>query len=201
MPTTRKILSNLTFANQLTFLRLLLIPFFLIAVFNNRFGWALFLFIVAAVTDIMDGIVARYLKQNTALGSLLDPIADKLLMDLSFIVLTLPDHMRLFPNFEMANHVPIWLLILILWRDVMIVVTSFTIYFIYNSRKFPPTWWGKITTFSEVITVGLFLLFNYREVESTFTIPLAVWITCGLTIVSGLHYLYRTNHFIKEGFK
>ena len=197
----KKILSNLTFANQLTFLRLVLLPFYVISLLNNRFGLALFLFILAAVTDIFDGVVARYLKQSTALGSLLDPIADKLLMDLSFIVLTLPDHMRLFPKFQMANHVPLWLLVLILWRDFMIILTSILIYLIYNIRKFPPTWWGKIATFSEVMTVGLFLLFNYRNVESTATIPIAVWTTCGLIVVSGVHYLYRTNHFIKMGFK
>jgi cardiolipin synthase len=201
MFTFKGILSNLTFANQLTFLRLVLIPFYLIALFNNRFGLALFLFILAAVTDILDGLVARYLKQSTALGSLLDPIADKLLMDLSFIILAFPDHPRVFPKFEMANHIPLWLLILILWRDFMIILTSISISLIYNTRKFPPTWWGKITTFSEVLTVGLFLLFNYRQIESSLTIPVAVWMTCGLTVLSGIHYLYRTNHFIKKGFK
>ncbi|MEW5806770.1 MAG: CDP-alcohol phosphatidyltransferase family protein [Acidobacteriota bacterium] len=199
--TFKRILSNLTFANQLTFLRLILIPFLVISILNNRFGLALSLFIWAAMTDILDGLVARYLKQNTALGTLLDPIADKLLMTISFIILTLPDNPRIFPKFDMVNHVPLWLTILIIWRDIMIVITCFMIYLIYQIKKFPPTFWGKITTFSESITVGLFLLFNCVERESSATIPVAVWVTCGLIVLSGFHYLYRTNRFIKEGFK
>ncbi len=198
MFTLKKVVSNLTFANQLTFLRLILIPFLIIAIFNNRFGLALFLLIWAAVTDVLDGLVARFLKQYTALGSLLDPIADKLLMTLCFVLLTVPDHPRLFPKFEMANHVPLWLTILILWRDVMIVLTSILIYVTYHIKKFPPTFWGKITTFSESITIGLFLLFNYLQYESSMVIPLAVWITLMLIVISGFHYLYKSNLLIKE---
>lgn len=198
MITLKQIVSNLTFANQLTFLRLLLIPFLIITIFNNRFGLALFLFIWAAVTDVLDGLVARYLRQNTALGSLLDPVADKLLMTLCFVVMTFPDHPRLFPKFEMANHVPLWLTILILWRDIMIVLTSITFYVTYHVKKFPPTLWGKITTFSESITIGLYLLFNELDRESSLIIPLAVWITLTLIVISGLHYLYRGHLFIKE---
>lgn len=198
MITLKQIVSNLTVANQLTFLRLVLIPFLLIAILNNRFGLALFLFILAAVTDVLDGLVARYLKQNTALGMFLDPIADKLLMTLCFILLTIPDHPRTFPKFEMANHVPLWLTILILWRDLMIILTSVLIYLTYSIKKFHPTVWGKITTLSESLTIGLFLLFNYLHRESSMVIPLAVWITFTLIIVSGFHYLLRTNLFIKE---
>jgi cardiolipin synthase len=198
MTVHKQIISNLTFANQLTFLRLVLIPFLVIAIFNNRFGLALFLFIWAAVTDILDGLVARYLKQYTALGSLLDPVADKVLMTICFILLTFPDHPRLFPKFEFANHVPLWLTILILWRDFMIILTSITFYAVYDVKKFLPTLLGKATTFSESITIGLFLLFNYLNIESSFVIPLAVWITLMLIVVSGFHYLYRCHFFIKE---
>ncbi|PYT07837.1 MAG: hypothetical protein DMF49_06920, partial [Acidobacteria bacterium] len=102
----RQILRNLTFANQLTFLRLVSIPFLALALLSNRHGLALGLFAAAALTDAFDGLIARILKQKTALGALLDPAADKMLLTCSLVLLSLPDHMRIAPDFTLANRLP-----------------------------------------------------------------------------------------------
>src|SRR5436309_12366875 len=104
MPVLRDILRNFTFANQLTFLRLIAIPFLVISVLTNRPIIALLLFLAAALTDSLDGLIARYLKQTTALGAFLDPVADKLMLTAAFVVLTIPDHPKALPEFEAANH-------------------------------------------------------------------------------------------------
>ncbi len=106
----------LTLANQLTLLRLLLIPGFVLFVVYGRFGWALVTFAVAGLTDALDGLVARRANQRTSLGAWLDPAADKLLLVTTFIVLTLP-------NLGLPNRVPVWLTVLVISRDIAIVLT------------------------------------------------------------------------------
>jgi len=200
MAVARDVLRNFTFANQLTFLRLIAIPFFIIALLTNRPGIALGLFIAAAVTDWFDGLIARYLKQTTALGSFLDPLADKLLMTAAFICLTIPDHPKLLPEYAAANHVPIQLTILTISRDTFIIMTSIILYLVYGISKFPPTIWGKVTTFAEMVTIGLFLLFNTLGSRSD-GVLWAVWITLTLVVASGFHYIYRCSAMIREAQK
>ena len=103
-----------TLANQLTLLRMLLIPAFVLLVVYGYFGWALTVFIIAGATDALDGLIARLADQRTDLGAWLDPAADKLLLVTAFIVLTLP-------NLGLVNRIPIWLTILVISRDVGIV--------------------------------------------------------------------------------
>jgi len=202
MTVFREFLRNLTFANQLTFLRLIAIPLFLIAALTNRPEIALGLFAGAAITDWLDGLIARYLKQTTALGAFLDPLADKLLLTSAFICLTVPDHPKLLPEFAAANHVPVQLTILTISRDTFIVITALLLYLIYGITQFPPTLWGKITTGAEMATVALFLYFNARGVESDILLW-AVWITAALVVISGFHYIHRLSATIgraqKEG--
>ena len=197
MAVLREVLRNFTFANQLTFLRLIAIPFFIIAVLTNRPGIALSLFAAAAVTDGFDGLIARFLKQTTALGAFLDPVADKLLLTSAFICLTIPDHPKALPDFEAPNHVPIQLTILTISRDTFIVMTSIILYFVYGITKFPPTIWGKITTCAEMITIALFLFYNMRGDESDMVIW-AAWSTLILIIASGFHYIYRCSVMIHD---
>jgi cardiolipin synthase (CMP-forming) len=200
MAMLREVLRNFTFANQLTFLRLIAVPFFIIAILTNRPGIALALFIAAAITDWFDGLIARFLKQTTALGAFLDPIADKLLMTAAFICLTIPDHPKLLPEYIAANHVPIQLTILTISRDTFIIMTAILLYVVYGVAKFPPTVLGKITTFAEAITIGLFLLYNTLEKESV-VVLYAVWITLTLVVVSGFHYIYRSSSMIRDAQK
>ena len=106
----------LTLANQLTLLRMFLIPAFVVLVIEGELGWALVVFGVAGITDALDGVIARRSGQKTTLGAWLDPMADKLMLVSAFVVLTLP-------GLGLANRLPIWLTALIISRDVCIVVT------------------------------------------------------------------------------
>ena len=99
-------MAALTLANQLTLLRMLLIPALVILVVYGMNGWALLVFVTAGVTDALDGVLARWWSQRTTLGAFLDPMADKLLLTSTFIVLTIP-------ALELPNHLPVWLLSLI----------------------------------------------------------------------------------------
>jgi cardiolipin synthase len=106
---------NLTLANQLTILRIMLIPAFVLLVVYGYLGWALMTFLVAGITDALDGLIARRAGQRTSLGAWLDPMADKLLLVTAFIVLSLPSG-------GFANRIPVWLTVLVITRDVGIVV-------------------------------------------------------------------------------
>jgi len=197
MGVNKEVLRNFTFANQLTFLRLIAIPFFIICVFTNRPGLALLLFVAAAVTDLFDGLIARYLKQTTALGSFLDPVADKLLLVSGLVCLSFPDHPNAFKAYEAVNHIPIQLTILTISRDTFIITTAIILYLATSIRRFPPTLLGKITTCAEMVTIAVCLFFNWRGEDSSL-VDYASWATLTLVVASGFHYIYRCSMMIRE---
>ena len=125
-----------TIANQLTLLRMLLIPAFVLLVVYGRFGWALVVFIVAGVTDALDGIIARMPGQKSELGAWLDPVADKLLLVTTFIVLTLP-------NIGLVNRIPIWLTVIVISRDIGIVLTVAIVNLASGPRTFRRRSWAR----------------------------------------------------------
>jgi cardiolipin synthase len=127
----------LTVANQLTFLRILIIPAFVLMVTYGYLGWALLAFITAGVTDALDGLIARRANQRTSLGAWLDPMADKLLLVTTFIVLTLP-------GVPVTNHIPLWLTILLISRDVVIVGVVAIVNLAVGPRTFRPSFLGKL---------------------------------------------------------
>src|SRR3974377_965891 len=135
-----------TVPNQITLLRLGFLPFFLILILYERYRWALFVLLFVALTDAVDGYLARTLHQKSALGAYLDPIADKLLLSSSFIVLA------------MAKKIAWWLTVLVLSRDVLLLVVSAVILIIQGYRPFPPSLLGKATTFFEIALV-FFVIF------------------------------------------
>src|SRR5262244_3072858 len=106
----RLTLSLATTANQLTILRIVFVPLFIILLVYNELGWALGTFVVAGITDVLDGIIARRFGQKTSIGAALDPIADKLLMTSSILILSLP-------QMEFHHTIPRWLMILVICRD------------------------------------------------------------------------------------
>jgi cardiolipin synthase len=124
-------MTALTLANQLTLLRMLLIPAFVILVIYGHLGWALTVFVTAGVTDGLDGLIARWSGQKTSLGAWLDPMADKLLLVTTFIVLTLP-------GLNLANRLPTWLTVCIISRDVVIVLTVAVVNLAIGRRTFQP---------------------------------------------------------------
>ena len=181
-----------TIPNLLTFLRMALIPVFASLLFYGYSGWALFVFLIAGVSDGVDGFVARRFKQETELGTILDPIADKLLMTVAFIVLTMPNVLQ--PTRHLP--VPFWVTAAVIGRDVLIVTVAGAIHIMTGFRSFKPSWLGKLSTTVQVAAVALILVaavFGY-----SFYLPTVYFIVVLLAFASGLHYIFHIASLMKE---
>jgi len=165
-------------SNSLTLFRLVLVPAFLISVIYGRLSLALFLFLLAGLTDVLDGFTARHFRQQTILGSYLDPLADKLLMAVSYISLAV------------VGILPPWLAVVVITKDLFVSLGVAILYFSAQPVAAVPTLWGKQTTFLQIVTVALALLQSLRgsDIES---VGLLFWITAVVTTVSGGHYILR----------
>lgn len=171
----------LTLANQLTLLRMLLIPVFAILLVYGYVGGALAVFTVAGLTDLLDGYFARRSGQPTTLGAWLDPVADKLLLLTMFVVLTLP-----LPH--ITHRMPLWLTVVVASRDVGIVLTVAIVNLALGPRTFYPSIWGKLATGTFVATGVVTLCFNWLAVPSV--VPDVFFGASALiTVISALHYL------------
>jgi cardiolipin synthase (CMP-forming) len=182
-------MSVLTPANQLTLLRMLLIPLFVILVVYGQFGWALIVFMVAGLTDALDGLIARLARQKTNLGAWLDPMADKLLLVTTFVVLTVP-------GLGLTNRLPIWLTVLIISRDVGIVLTVAVVNLAVGPRTFKPSIFGKIATATYILTAVVAMLFNYLGYHSL-VVDAFIWASLAITLVSGLHYIRHATRIVE----
>jgi cardiolipin synthase len=183
-------MTTLTPANQLTLLRVVLVPALVILVVYGHLGWALIVFATAGLTDALDGLLARWQGQKTSLGAWLDPMADKLLLVTTFVVLT-------FPGLGLANRLPIWLTVLIISRDVLIVATVAIVNLAVGPRTFKPSIYGKIATGTYIVTAVIAMFFNYRGYHSIL-VDVGVWSSLAITLVSGVHYIWYTAR-IMEG--
>jgi cardiolipin synthase len=181
-------MTALTPANQLTLLRMLLIPAFVILVVYGHFGWALVVFSVAGVTDALDGLIARRSGQKTNLGAWLDPMADKLLAVSTFVVLTIP-------GLGLANPLPIWLTVLIISRDVVIVATVAIVNLAMGPKTFRPSMFGKIATATYMLTAVVAMFFNYRGYQSAW-VDACVYASLATTLLSGFHYAWHASRII-----
>ncbi len=182
-------MSSLTVANQLTLFRLLLVPALVLLVLYGFNGWAFLAFAVAGITDALDGLIARRTGQRTRLGALLDPMADKLLLASTFVVLTMP--------LGLPNQFPLWFTITVISRDVLIVVTVAVINLAVERRIFYPSLWGKIATLCYVATAGMALFFNYLDRSSTL-LQVGIYASLLLTVVSGLHYIVHATRIVND---
>jgi cardiolipin synthase len=189
----------LTIANQLTMIRMVMIPLLVTLILSNHSGWAFVVFILAGVSDALDGILARRLRQSSRLGAYLDPTADKLLMTACFVVLSIPDHPKSIPDFEIANHLPVYLTIVTISRDVFIVMIALLIHLSSGIRSFPPTSLGKLTTATQLLTVGVALLANALNQPLPILVAALGWITMAMTVSSGLHYIYHAARLAESG--
>jgi cardiolipin synthase len=174
---------NLTAANQLTILRMLLIPAFVILLLYGHRGWALTTFLTAGITDMFDGLVARRAGQKTDLGAWLDPMADKLLLVTMFVMLTLP-------GIGSANRLPLWFTVLVISRDIAIVLTVAVINLAVGPRTFRPSVFGKIATATYILTGVITLYFNYLGRPSPI-VGACVYASLVITVVSAFHYLVQ----------
>ena len=166
-----------TVPNQITLLRLGFLPFFLILISYEHYRWALLLLVLAALSDGADGLLARKLNQKSSLGAYLDPIADKLLLSSSFVILA------------MEKKIAWWLTIMVLSRDVLILVVAVVIILISGYRPFPPSLLGKLTTLFQIVLVFIVVF------GAAFPHPHLVWLVRALvdavtflTVISGFHY-------------
>jgi cardiolipin synthase (CMP-forming) len=174
----------LTIANQLTLLRMGLAPLLVILVLSEEMRWALAVFVLAGVTDLLDGLIARLGHQQTTLGAMLDPVADKVLLTSAFVVLTWSSHLRV--------AVPVWLTVITLSRDAIILASVAIVNLTVGRRIFYPSLLGKLSTVSQLVTVGLVLLLN----AIPFRVPGLEWLfrlTLALTVGSALHYVYSAS--------
>lgn len=161
--------------NGLTLLRFLLSPVIVVLLLHGDFSWALAVFILAGITDGLDGFFARFMKERTALGAILDPLADKLLLSSSFLTLAF------------LGRLPLWLMGVVVGRDLVLILGS-GLLFLWSGRPgYPPSAIGKLTTLLQVLTV----LGGMALEEGSGYLPPLFWATGAVTVVSGLDYLYR----------
>jgi len=168
-----------TVPNQITILRLGFLPFFLILISYERYRWALLVLVLAALSDGVDGVLARRLNQRSALGAYLDPIADKLLLSSSFIILAF------------KAQIAWWLTILVLSRDVLILIVAVVIILISGYRPFPPSFLGKLTTVCEMLFVfTTVLVAAYPNPRMASLNHALVFTVTTLVLASGFHYTF-----------
>lgn len=178
-------MGKVTLANKISIVRIMLIPFFITAVVYSRFDMALGIFIVAVISDGADGFIARTLKQKTQLGTILDPVADKLLLTTAYICLSAVS------NIPQYLKMPAYIPIIVISRDVIIVIGSVIVYVVKGDIKVSPSVIGKVTTFFQMMTIVSIL--------SRFTYSSIVWhLTIVLTIASGLDYVMRGSKLLSE---
>ena len=184
----------LNIPNLLSLLRMGLVPLFVIALTRGEMGKALAIFVVAGVTDALDGFVARFWGQQTTLGTFLDPAADKLLMTAGYVVLTI-EHLT------PVLSIPLWVSIMVIARDVLIVIIAAAMYAAQEVKTFPPMFLSKVTTAVQVLALGLVLLAN-TLVEAGMVSRVAEWVVYSVavfTVASGVGYLVRAGKMDREG--
>src|ERR1041384_4549418 len=166
-----------TVPNQITLLRLGFLPLCLILIVYERYRLALLILVLAGCSDGIDGLLARKLNQKSAVGAYLDPIADKLLLSSSFVILA------------MEKKLAGWLTIMVLSRDIMMLTVAAVILLISGYRPFPPSQLGKATTFFQIILVFVVVLTAaYPNAEFAFVKGVLIYLVAILTTVSGFHY-------------
>ena len=181
-----KLRELLTAPNQLTLLRMVFLPFIVIHLVGGRYLWALVLFVLAGMSDGLDGLLARRFKQQTVIGQYLDPMADKLLLSTMFLVLSV------------LHKIPWKFTVLVFSRDICIVLVCGLLYVIAGFRDFRPSIFGKANTFAQVAAVFFVLLFHVYHVCWVEIARLTfLRATFAFTIVSAVHYIFLVGHRLR----
>ena len=171
-----------TVPNQITLLRRGFLPFFLILISYEQYRWALLVLVVAGLSDAVDGLLARKLNQRSPLGAYLDPIADKLLLSSSFIILAFKQKLAW------------WLTIIVLSRDVLILMVAVVILLISGYRPFPPSIYGKLATALQILLVFMVVLSAaYPYPGFTLVDRLLIYAVTVITVFSAFHYSFTTS--------
>lgn len=170
-----------TLPNFITLVRLAALPFFLLAIAEGRFGIALAIFVAAGISDGVDGYLARRFQMKSALGAYLDPIADKLLLMSSYLILAVP-------SYPAKVKVPVWLAVIVLSRDFLILLVALLLILSSSKRRFPPSWLGKTATVTMIATILLVLCANVWDWPREIVL-VAFGAAAASTILSGFDYL------------
>ena len=167
----------LSIPNSITFIRIVIIPVFVTALVYGRVDYALYLFIVASISDMLDGLLARITDQQTRLGAFLDPLADKFLLMTSFIL------------FSVYGWIPLWMTITVISRDLIVTLGWLLLYLLYDISKVEPSLIGKAAIAGQLVLIAYTLFsrtFHFPPPEGWMLIVVTL-----LTMLSGLQYIYR----------
>ena len=180
----------LTVPNLLSIFRMGLIPVFVVSVLEGRTGRAVACFAIAGITDALDGFIARFWKQQSALGAYLDPLADKLLLVTSYVVLAIP-------NLRQGLVIPAWITALVITRDVVIVAVALLLHLAAKISRFPPSPLSKVNTAIQVVTV-LVVLLSDRGPQIEAVAAMLVLLVAALTLGSGIEYIVRAHRMAAQ---
>jgi cardiolipin synthase len=176
-----------TAPNQITLLRLIFIPFVIMSVFDGDWRWALGLLTAAALSDALDGLLARTLHQQTLLGQYLDPLADKMLLSSLFLVLSF------------VKKIPWKYTVVVFGRDMGLVTTAIVLYATVGFRDFRPSIFGKINTACQIAAVFFVVLSQVLQSPWVFmTVKLFLYATFTFTTISGVHYVLITGQRLRK---
>jgi cardiolipin synthase len=181
--------SIITIPNLLTMLRILLVPVFLVASIQGAFLVAFAIFAFAAVTDVLDGTIARRLNQRSRLGAILDPVADKGLMVTAFLYYTLASNLP-------VVRVPGWLTFVVFIRDFLIIMFAYMLYTRVQVTRFPPSVAGKMSTVLQAITIGAAVASNGFEPRLLPLAQLLFRVSLVVTLFSAFDYLRRAHRML-----
>ncbi|OGF65180.1 MAG: hypothetical protein A2Y62_17540 [Candidatus Fischerbacteria bacterium RBG_13_37_8] len=181
---------KLTVATKLTLVRMALTPFICISIFYEYTLLALILFVIAAISDSLDGFIARLFKQETLLGRLMDPLADKVLLNTVNIILSFGQVFTLIT-------IPVWLTLVILCRDLLIIASVSLIIIVANYKDIYPSWGGKLATIFQFISITVVLLANLYHLNPDY-IQLLFYVTLFFTVYSGILYLILIARLVNK---
>jgi cardiolipin synthase (CMP-forming) len=185
-----------TVPNMLTVFRMVLIPVFVTMLFYRRFVLALAVFVCAGLTDGLDGLLARRFDQRSQLGTVLDPIADKLMMVTAFIVLSMRS---IFPA-PVPSHLPVpfWVTIAVISRDVFIIVGAAAINIMTGFRGFRPSWLGKVNTTVQIVAIAAIMFAASVPYYTGYYLPTIYATVFTFAVLSGLHYIFFASKLLNE---
>jgi len=186
----------ITLPNVLTVFRMVLIPIFVSLLFYQRFLWALFVFVTAGLTDGLDGLLARRFDQQSQLGTILDPIADKLMLVTAFIVLSMKGVFH--PPLPKHLPIPFWVTVAVISRDVFIIVGAAAINIMTGFRGFKPSWLGKLNTTVQILAITLIMFAASFPTGSGYYLPTLYLSVFTLAVLSGVHYVFFVSRLMNE---
>ena len=186
----------ITVPNLLTIFRMVLIPVFVTLLFYQRFLWALAAFVLAGVTDGLDGLLARRFDQRSQLGTVLDPIADKLMLVTAFVVLSMRS---VFPQ-PLPGHLPVpfWVTVAVISRDVFIVVGAAAINIMTGFRGFRPSWLGKLNTTVQIVAIAIIIFAASFPHGTGYYLPTLYAVVFTFAVLSGAHYVFFASKLLNE---